>query len=211
MAFCINCGERLVEGARFCHTCGTPVAGVVAENNNERKQEYVGKILKCSNCGAVITETTVICPDCGMRITGRSAVSSVQVFKEQLMSIEATRKKSKFIDIYTQSANPTDTQKLSLIRSFPIPNTVDDIQEFILLAMANIDTKLSKQTAGSKFSSMLNSGNVNLTIQKTISDAWVSKMQQAYQKAEISFPNDSVFLEIQRMYFAKLKELKIKF
>ena len=209
MAFCSNCGEKLVDGAKFCHGCGSAV-GVIFDNNNQRKQEYVGKIFKCPNCGAVITETTVICPDCGMRITGRNAVSSVQTFKEQLMSIEATRKKSKFIDAYTQSANPTDTQKLTLIRSFPIPNTVDDIQEFILLAIANIDVKLSKQTVGSKFSSMINSGNVNLTIQKTISDAWVSKMKQAYQKAEISFPNDSSFSEIQRVYFAKLKELKIK-
>lgn len=206
MAFCINCGEKLVDGARFCHACGTPVA----VGSSERKQEYVGKILKCPNCGAVITETTVICPDCGMRITRREAVSSVQTFKDQLMNIEAKRTKSKFLDIYTQSANPTDAQKLALIRSFPIPNTVDDIQEFILLAIANIDTRLSKNTTAGKFSSMINSGNANLTIQKTISDAWVSKMQQAYQKASMSFPNDPTFSEIQKVYFNKLKELKIK-
>lgn len=206
MAFCINCGEKLVDGARFCHACGTPVTG----SSSEQRQEFVGKILKCPNCGAVITETTVICPDCGIRITRREAVSSVQAFKEQLMSIESKRTKTKFLDLYTQSANPTDAQKLALIRSFPIPNTVDDIQEFILLAIANIDTRLSKNTTAGKFSSMINSGNANLTIQKTISDAWVSKMQQAYQKALMSFPNDPTFSEIQRMYFDKLKELKIK-
>lgn len=210
MAFCINCGEKLVNGAKFCHACGTAVEGNMHGQQNQRHQEYVGKILKCPNCGSVITETTVICPDCGMRITGRAAVSSVQAFKDQLMGIEATRKKSKFMDVYTQSANPTDTQKLALIRSFPIPNTVDDIQEFILLAIANIDTKLSKQTTAGKFSSMINSGNVNLTMQKTISDAWVAKMQQAFQKAEMSFPNDPTFAGIQKMYIDKLKELKIK-
>lgn len=209
MAFCVNCGEKLVDGARFCHACGNPVTNVTSENTNRRQQEYVGKILKCPNCGGIITETTVICPDCGMRITGRNAVSSVQTFKEQLMGIEATRKKAKFMDVYTQSANPTDTQKLSLIRSFPIPNTVDDIQEFMLLAIANIDTKLSKQTASSKFTNMMNSGNINLKMQKDISDAWVSKMQQAYQKAEISFSDDSTFTIIQRMYFDKLNELKM--
>lgn len=210
MAFCINCGEKLVNGARFCHICGKAVVGTENADANQRKQEYVGKILKCPSCGAVITETTVICPECGIHITGRGAVSSVQAFKEQLMSIEATRKKSNFMDIYTQSANPTDSQKLALIRSFPIPNTVDDIQEFMLLAMANIDVKVSKQTTSSKLVNMMNSGNINLTTQKTISDAWVAKMQQAYQKAEISFSGDPVFLEIQRMYFDKLKELKMK-
>lgn len=210
MAFCSNCGTKLVEGANFCHNCGVATVGGVQASAQQRKQEYVGKILKCSNCGAVITETTVICPECGIQITGRGAVLSVREFQQQLMSIEMSRKKSKFMDVYTQSANPADTQKLSLIRSFPIPNTVDDIQEFMLLAIANIDVKLSKNTAGGKMTNWMNSGNVNLTMQKTISDAWVSKMQQAYQKAELSFSNEPIFANIQKMYFDKLKELKIK-
>lgn len=210
MAFCVNCGEKLVDGAKFCHMCGTAVIGTITDDNNKRQQEYVGKILKCPNCGAVITETTAICPDCGMYITGKSAVLSVQAFKEQLMAIEATRKKSKFMDTFASSANPTDTQKLALIRSFPIPNTVDDIQEFILLAVANIDAKYSKQSTGAKFSRMLDPSNADVEVRKTISDAWVSKMQQAFQKAEILFPNDPAFLGIQKIYYAKLKELKIK-
>lgn len=208
MAYCINCGEKLVDGSKFCHSCGTPVTGNSFQDKSQRHQEYVGKILKCSHCGGVITETTAICPNCGMQITGRSAVSSVQAFKEQLMTIESERKRSNFIEERFQT-NPTDTQKLTLIRSFPIPNTVDDIKEFILLAMANIDTRLSKQTTVAKLSGMLNSTNANLSIQKTISDAWVSKMQQAYHKAEISFPNEAAFDEIKKMYYAKLKELKI--
>lgn len=210
MAFCINCGIKLVDEANFCHMCGTASGSVSTQGNKQRHQEYVGKILKCPGCGSVITETTAICPCCGMHITGKAAVSSVQAFKEQLMSIEASRAKSSFMDVYTQSANPADTKKLELIRSFPIPNTVDDIQEFILLAIASIDVKLSKQTAGSKFTSMMNSGNVNLTMQKTISDAWVSKMNQAYAKAQVQFPNDPVFSVIQRLYSEKMKELKIR-
>lgn len=209
MPFCINCGEKLVDDSKFCHSCGTPVTSSSFHDKSQRQQEYVGKIFKCPHCGGVITESTAICPNCGMQITGRSAVSSVQAFKEQLMTIESERKKSNFIQERLQS-NPTDTQKLTLIRSFPIPNTVDDIREFILLAMANIDTRLSKQTTSAKFSSMMNAGNEAFIMQKTLSNAWVSKMQQAYQKAEISFPNDPTFAEIQKMYFAKLKELKIK-
>ena len=219
--FCSNCGTKLNDGAKFCHGCGSPVNAVPVAatpeppvqqraNPHERQQEYVGKILKCPHCGNPVTEREVVCSACGMEITGRSAVLSVQAFKDQLMAIEMTRKKSKFIDLYSQAANPADTQKLSLIRSFPIPNTIDDIQEFMLLAVANVDSKLSKNTAGGKFNSFLNSGNVNLTMQKTLSDAWVSKMQQAYQKAEIMFPNDPVFRYIQKIYFDKMKELKIK-
>lgn len=205
--FCINCGEKLIDKAKFCHMCGFAIKNRVSEN---RKQEFVGKVLKCSNCGSVLNETIAVCPDCGMRITCKSAVYSVRKFNEELMVIEATRERSNFEDVYSQSANPADMQKLSLIRSFPIPNTIDDIQEFILLAVANIDTKLSKQTSTSRLSNLINSGNINLSMQKTISDAWVSKMQQVFKKAEISFPNDSAFIFIKDMYYDKLKELKIK-
>lgn len=210
MSYCSNCGKKLVERARFCHACGFPVQIRTSSNDRKRKEQFVGEVLKCPNCGEVISETTAICPSCGIHITRRGAVYSVQEFKDQLMAIEMQRRKPKFTDIYTGQANPTDTQKLTLIRSFPIPNTVDDIHEFMLLAVANIDTRLSKQTTGSKLSSLINSGNVNATIQKTISDAWVSKMHQAYHKAEVSFPNDPMFIEIQKIYSSKLKELKMK-
>lgn len=209
MAFCVNCGEKLVAGAKFCHSCGTPVGGISSVNNNIRKEEYAGKIFKCPNCGAVITESTVICPECGTQITGREAVSSVKKFEEKLMEIESKRKGG-IIDALTKSSNVVDNQKLNLIKSFPIPNTVTDINEFIFLAIANIDVKLSKQSVGSKFSSALNSNDKNLKMQKNISDAWVLKMQQAYQKALVSFQNDPTFEGMQKVYLDKLKELKIK-
>lgn len=111
-----------------------------------RTQEYVGTVLKCVHCGAVISKTTAVCPECGMRITGSSALSSVQDFKNQLMAIEATRKKSNMgmFSIYAP-ADPADKQKLTLIRNYPITSTVDDILEFMLLAVSNIDVKVSKK------------------------------------------------------------------
>ncbi len=221
--FCSNCGTKLEEGAKFCHGCGSSVESApptaqtaqtvppipTIEQGKQRKQEYVGRILKCSNCGAVITETTVTCPECGIRITGKSALSSVQAFKDQLMAIENTRKNRAF-EMLNLSVQPADKQKLSLIRNFPIPNTIDDIQEFMLLAMANIDVQLSKHTMMYKYQSAFALTESPMTISKTISDAWVAKMQQAYQKAELLFASEAIFTSIQKMYFEKLKELKIK-
>lgn len=48
------------------------------------------------------------------------------------------------------------------------------------------------------------------SIEKQISDAWVVKMQQLYKKAKRLFPNDEAFLQIQDIYFSKMKELHIK-
>lgn len=230
--FCSNCGTKLNEGSKFCHGCGSAV-GTIQNNilqveekappipptpkkeetregfSSERRQEYVGKVLKCPNCGAVISERTAICPECGMEITGKVALSSVQAFKEQLMEIESTRKHG-YGKMFSFTVDPADMKKLSLIRNFPIPNSVDDIVEFMLLAVANIEVSLSKQTAMNKFDKWGKSEETSATIATTISDAWVSKMEQVYKKAEISFPNDPAFVGIQQLYFDKLKELKIK-
>lgn len=181
-----------------------------ASKKTTRQQEYAGIVLKCPNCGSPIGETTAICPDCGFKITGRAAVSSVQVFSEQLMAIEAGRRKDGLTAMLGVGVNPADQKKLSLVRSFPIPNTVDDILEFMLLAVTNIDVGLSKNTMMNRYQGGAKSGESSLTMPKTISDAWVAKMKQAYQKAEVAFPNDPAFSSIQKIYYDKMKELKIK-
>ena len=217
--FCSNCGAKLNEGAKFCHGCGSPVGSVpaaaapepqVQPKPQERQQEYVGKILKCPHCGNPVTEREVVCSVCGMEITGRTAVLSVQAFKEQLMAIENERRGGLggLLGVYT-AANKADVQKLSLIRNFPIPNSIDDILEFIMLAIANIDVSLSKNTMMNRMNNT-QTFESGATIGRTISNAWVSKMQQAYQKAEIMFPDSPVFKGVQKLYFDKMKELKIK-
>ena len=217
--FCSNCGTKLNEGAKFCHGCGSPVGAapvtappeppvVPKTNHQERQQEYAGTILKCPNCGAVISATTAVCPDCGMHITGRSAVGSVQAFKDQLMQIENSRVGGWGGYLLSSSTlvDPADKKKLTLITNFPIPNSVEDIVEFILLAITNINVGLSK----GKWDKRPPAQETGYTIKRTLSNAWVAKMIQAYQKAEILFPNDPAFAKIQKIYFEKAAELKIK-
>jgi len=211
MAFCMNCGKQLPDGARFCAGCGTAIGEVNA--GQERQQEYVGKVLKCSNCGAIITETTAVCPDCGLPITKRDAVSSVQRFNTQLMELEKTKKQKNGSMMFAnlRKVDPADNQKLMLIRNFPIPNSIDDISEFIMLAIANIDVSLSKKTFSNALYSTNNAnGETAATIERTISNAWVSKMEQCYHKAEMAFPNHPTFSVIQHAYQEKMRELEGK-
>ena len=73
-----------------------------------------------------------------------------------------------------------------------------------------VDVGLSKNTMMNRYQGGAKSGESSLTMPKTISDAWVSKMKQAYQKAEVAFPNDPAFSSIQKIYYDKMNELKIK-
>lgn len=67
-------------------------------------------------------------------------------------------------------------QRDDLIRNFYIPNTKEDICEFFILAVSNIKAR------------------------DDCEDAWRAKLEQAYQKARLSFGNDSSFSEINKLY-----------
>lgn len=88
MAFCVNCGKELAEGAKFCFECGAAVGG---GNNDVRKKEYAGKIVKCPNCGNELNAMDAICPSCGMQITGKQVASSVQKFADELLKLRMQR------------------------------------------------------------------------------------------------------------------------
>ncbi len=156
MAFCINCGQELADGANFCGNCGKPTA--VSNTNTQRKTVYDGEVHKCPVCGEMISAYDVLCQSCGYEIRGRKITSVVH---ELSMKIE----------------NASDAQKKDdLIRTFYIPNTKEDILEFFILALSQIKT-----------------GGIN-------TDAWMVKLEQAYQKAELSFDGTQEFERLKPMY-----------
>ena len=122
---------------------------------------------------------------------------------EQIEQMRETQKSHSFIGkLYGSDGqlNKTDEQKISLIRSFSIPNTKEDIFEFMILAASNIDLKLYG----------LGNQGVITASQRAVSDAWLSKFEQAYEKASFSFATSPDFRVIKDIYDKKLKQLKRK-
>ena len=222
MSYCVNCGTKLAEGAKFCGECGTKVAAAPEpkspseDSGTRREQKFVGKIYKCPNCGETVDGVMAICPSCHHRLSDKSASSVVTKFSEQLLEIENERKESGKLSMLGTMyglvpASKADKKILSLVKSFPIPNTVEDITEFMLLADTNIDPSLSKKTLVNRINSVNNSKFLtSSSIATTISNAWVAKMEQAYKKAKLSFADDPLFPKIEKIYKNKMKELKIK-
>lgn len=208
MAFCSKCGKELADGAQFCASCGTPV-GEAGNDGSKRVQKFEGEIRKCPNCGAVLESFQAVCPSCGFELRGNLKVaSSVQKLMDKIAELESEREEegglagfsSQFLSM---SANKTDTSIANVIKAFPVPNTVEEILEFMMLAVTNMDP--------SAFSATLKFGEFSTTrdlkSKRTIAEAWQTKMEQMYKKAAMTFASSPKFQEIKTMYDNKMAEI----
>ncbi len=160
IAFCVNCGYELKEGAKFCTNCGSTIIPHKKADTNERKAFYDGEIHKCPSCGEVLPSFVGNCPSCGYELRGNVATNSVKELYWELCR------------------TTTEVQKNNMIRNFPIPNSKEDILEFMILASSNI----------------LGEDN------QDIYEAWLAKFEQAYQKSVLLFSSETDFIKIQRIY-----------
>ena len=166
MAFCINCGQELAEGAKFCGNCGKAVSG--NHSMVQREIVYEGKVYKCPNCGEMLNSFVTICPTCEYELRGVTASNSVNEFVHKL---ELAR---------------TKRQTLTLIKSFPIPNTKEDVYEHMIIAASNITGSLGQE----------------------LFDAWKLRFEQSYQKAKLLLKNDSSLFDLQEIYEKTKKKIR---
>lgn len=206
MAYCTNCGQQLMNNEKFCSQCGTPVMSTTELESSRRNVVYEGVLHKCPNCGEVIDSFSVQCPSCGHELRGIKNKSSVQELSSALREIETTREPEKKNEqsgikqyfrenFLNDQISSCDTKQVNLIKSFAIPNTKEDIMEFIILASSNINLKVYGFDSGSE-------------TERAISDAWLAKFEQAYRKAQLLFGGTPEFVNVQNLYEQKMKEIK---
>lgn len=151
MAICSKCGSQLPDGAKFCLNCGAQSSGSPENSlsyqagNSKRETVFEGEIHKCPSCGEVLGAFVTTCPSCGYEIRGGKSSASLHEFSMSLANAAS------------------DEQRTSLIRNFPVPNTKEDIFEFLILASSNI------------------TGNT----EQNICDAWAVKFRQVEQKLSL--------------------------
>lgn len=189
--YCRKCGVELVENAKFCQKCGCPVEP--SSKSKRADKEYAGKMYKCPNCGEIINSFEINCPACGYELRGVKATHAVREFALKLEVIESQRRESrgmfKWISAQ-QTVSKTDEQKINLIKSFSVPNSKEDMLEFMILATSNI--KLSAYDDSNT--------HPPTKAEKDLNSAWLSKADQVYEKARISYSTDDVFQEIDEIY-----------
>lgn len=171
--YCLYCGTKLDDEARFCKNCGEEIIQRKSDeanlnqnkNQSTRRIVYEGTLHKCPNCGSVLDSFHTNCPSCQLELRDVKPTKSIQDFAIQLASLGNNTRYSH------NSKKSMDSQRFLLIETFPIPNSREDLLEFMILASSNINFKLY---------GMGNQGIITAA-RREISDAWISKMEQTYQ------------------------------
>ncbi len=116
------------------------------EKNAERKKiekekkEAFGR--KCPNCGAQVPPLTLKC-ECGYEFTTSKSVSSVQILSDKIETILSQKYKhtDPDSDSYKEEVRQRYQRVKETINLFPVPNTKEDIIEFLALSTPNAKQK----------------------------------------------------------------------
>ena len=203
MAFCIYCGQQLAEGAKFCANCGTPITQ--SNTQTERKTVFDGEIHKCSHCGEILKAFEMVCPSCKFEIRGTKSSSAVSELVKKIEELDRKKYDDSFIKSIKRKLDgtklsPIEEQKISLISNFPIPNTKEDILEFMILSSSHI---LAKKPSG-------DISEHDELLYEELKKAWKMKFEQAYDKAKICIKNDEDRTAIEQCYNKTIVEPKKK-
>lgn len=155
------------------------------------KSNKFGDIKKCPACGAVLQSFTTKCPDCGFEFRNVEANCTIQHLFELLNEVEANSKEDAvglitglgraYSDMFAagMGGNKDTRKKKAIIQNFPIPNTKEDILEFLTLAMP-----LAKKP-----------GLFDQDMQKKeMYPVWKAKCEQIIMKAKFSMKDDPATL-----------------
>lgn len=169
------------------------------------KSDKFGDVKKCPACGAIVQSFQTKCSDCGHEFSNVGANASIGKLFEMLNACEADRKEADssisgaiggmFAKTYGIGGGDKVTErKKSIISGFPIPNTKDDILEFLSTAIPNAKQKgnfLTKQQPENKS-------------HNDLAPTWHSKCEQIIMKAKFSMKEDKKTLEEILMYANEL-------
>ena len=97
------------------------------------KRDKIGKV--CPQCGKQVPPLTLKC-ECGYEFTNAKQSYSMQILSERLNAISLSDDERKEIEGYATGGDKArrdllDSKQINLISTFPVPNTKEDIIDFL--------------------------------------------------------------------------------
>lgn len=131
-----------------------------------------GRAKRCPACGEMVSVHETICPTCGFEVRD-VADGSIALLSKKLEIIESKRPEKRRKDKKSEIST-TDERKISLIRNWPMPNSREDLIEFMAMASGNCIPPAKI-------------GSDRVASEDALAEAWRSKFDQAYVKAQRLF------------------------
>jgi DNA-directed RNA polymerase subunit RPC12/RpoP len=175
-----------------------------SDSNIQLKSNKEGELIKCPSCGSIVPSFTTKCADCGHEFRRIEATHSVKQLFAELTNVEnEERSRPRNKGGYWQGEQLSlilleqaiANRKATIISSFPVSNSKEDILEFLSMAVSEVTQKPSWLARTQQQPSAI--GWL----------AWNSKCQQVILKARFSMKDDKKTLEKIETY---AKQLKIK-
>jgi hypothetical protein len=175
-------------------------------SNPVLKSNKEGDIKKCPACNAPTQSFSIKCAECGHEYRNIESSNSVKEFFRILNELESSNNEESdnpfiaFGNTYAKlmreggifGGGKTGRQKTELIKNFPIPNTKEDILEFLALGVPRAKKK------GNFFSSSFSDGAWEIKSHNYFVPVWQSKCEQIIIKARFSLKDDkSTLAEIE--------------
>lgn len=162
-----------------------------AAQKSAPKSNKYGDVRKCPACGAMVESFQTKCPECGYEFVNIEANNTTQQLVKKLEEIDAHNTNSEIFHGAAKflGADSATERKVQIIRTFPIPNTKEDLLEMISLTHANSETSEEASTSEEK-----------------IASAWQEKYKQLILKAQITLRDDPDFL----YFLSEIEEAKKK-
>ena len=153
MKYCSKCGKELDDDAVFCSKCGHKVDN--ANGNEQKETVFNGELQMCPRCGCAIPSFVTVCPMCDTEIRGVKCSKAIDNFYNQISQCNY------------------EAKMVNIIRTSPIPNTKEDLFEFLMIAKVNIK-RCDK-----------NGDGVLSDNEKEVLNAWLTRLDLCYEKGKI--------------------------
>jgi hypothetical protein len=168
--------------------------GRIAENKAKTyalspsaKSNKEGDLKKCPACGAHVHSFVSKCGDCGHEFRNIEAVSSIKALHLELQKGEEDERNkprswAEKMDGELAVAKAVANRQKSIIASFPVPNTKEDLLEFLSIANSEASKKLGFFIA-------------QVHPEAVLKNAWKAKCEQLIIKSRLTFNDDKKALE----------------
>ena len=175
--------EMILDGKIALMIKETITTNNIQESSKSLKE---GDLKKCPSCGAPVKSFISKCIDCGHEFRGIEATSSInklhlELQKGELEERSKPRSWSEKLDGELAVSKSVANRHKAIISSFPVPNTKEDLLEFLSISSVHPDAILK--------------------------NAWKAKCAQLIIKSRLTFNDDSkVLVEIEN--YAKQLDIK---